>query len=532
MKRGLIIFILVLAAVVALAGLAAATAGRWLGPAMRAAVVEKLEKRFKSKVEVQELQISLFPSVVIIASDLRLHHRGRTDVPPLISMKKLTAHLSPWDLLRKPVRVGSVNLEGLKILIPPRRNKHDGNQTEDRRENTDGSDKRGKKVDPRERYPYLVEKVHADGTILMIIPKKADDEPLVWEIHRLRLRSVGMDRPMNFVAELKNAKPPGPINSSGQFGPWQEDDPGQTFVAGAYTFKDADLSVFNGIAGKLSSEGSYRGVLERIEVRGTTDTPAFKVTAAGNPVHLKTEFASVVDGTSGDTLLDPVKASIGRSWLVARGGVTRIPGVAGKVVKLHVNVSEGHVEDMLRLAVKSRTPFLVGGIRFETEFLLPPGRQEIPVRLGLDGRFEIRSARFTTPGVREKLKEFSWRARGRPKDEQGNPDQVVSNFAGRFVLKNGVMTFSRLSFEIPGARVALDGTYALPNDQVDFYGDLRMQAKLSQTVSGVKSVMLKAVDPFFSKQGAGTVLPIKITGKQDNPQFGLNLGGRKAGRAR
>ncbi len=524
MRRGLFILILVIVAVLALGALAAASAEHWLGPAMRAAVVSKLEKRFQSKVELENLQISLFPIVRIAASNLRLHHQGRTDIPPLISMKKLTARLSPWDLLQKPVRIGSVHMEELNILIPPKRGKPDEEQKERAIKHRES---RLRNINPGDRYPFFVEEVHADGAVLMIVPEKADNEPLVWEIHRLKLKSVGMDRPMNFVAELTNAKPPGSIKSSGQFGPWQEDDPGQTFVAGTYTFKDADLSVFNGIAGRLSSEGSYRGVLERIQVSGSTDTPDFTVATSGNPVHLRTEFNSVVDGTSGDTLLEPVKASIGRSWLVARGGVTKVPGISGKVVKLRVSISEGHVEDLLRLAVKSRTPFLIGGIRFDTEFILPPGDREIPVRLGLGGKFEIRSGRFTDAGVRGKLEEFSWRARGRPKDEEEKRDRVVSNMAGRFLLKNGVMTLSNLSFGIPGAMVKLDGTYALLTEQLDFYGTLLMRAKVSETVSGVKSIMLKVVDPFFAKQGAGTVLPIKITGARDTPQFGLNFGGQK-----
>ena len=35
-----------------------------------------------------------------------------------------------------------------------------------------------------------------------------------------------------------------------------------------------------------------------------------------------------------------------------------------------------------------------------------------------------------------------------------------------------------------------------------------MEAKLSQLVSGKKSFFLKAIDPFFSKRGAGTLIPI------------------------
>jgi len=62
---------------------------------------------------------------------------------------------------------------------------------------------------------------------------------------------------------------------------------------------------------------------------------------------------------------------------------------------------------------------------------------------------------------------------------------------------------------------------------MDFHGTLRMQAKLSQTMTGFKSLLLKAVDPFFSKDGAGAVLPIKITGTRQNPSFGLELRRKK-----
>jgi hypothetical protein len=58
---------------------------------------------------------------------------------------------------------------------------------------------------------------------------------------------------------------------------------------------------------------------------------------------------------------------------------------------------------------------------------------------------------------------------------------------------------------------------------------LRMQAKLSQTMTGFKSWLLKPVDPFFSKGGAGAVLPIKITGTRQNPSFGLELRRKKEG---
>jgi VCBS repeat-containing protein len=63
----------------------------------------------------------------------------------------------------------------------------------------------------------------------------------------------------------------------------------------------------------------------------------------------------------------------------------------------------------------------------------------------------------------------------------------------------------------------------MDNGALDFHGALRMDAKLSQTMTGAKSFFLKAVDPFFSKKGAGTYVPIKITGTKDHPIYGQDF---------
>jgi len=76
---------------------------------------------------------------------------------------------------------------------------------------------------------------------------------------------------------------------------------------------------------------------------------------------------------------------------------------------------------------------------------------------------------------------------------------------------------------VPGAAVLLTGTYGLRTGKLDFRGELRMHATLSQATTGVKSFFLKALDPFFKKQHAGAVIPIKITGTRNSPSFGLDL---------
>jgi hypothetical protein len=80
-----------------------------------------------------------------------------------------------------------------------------------------------------------------------------------------------------------------------------------------------------------------------------------------------------------------------------------------------------------------------------------------------------------------------------------------------------------LQFSVPGANVRLAGNYGLLNEQLHFEGHLQMQAKLSQTQKGIKSILLKLADPFFKKGNSGSVVPIKITGTRKDPHFGLNF---------
>ena len=90
-------------------------------------------------------------------------------------------------------------------------------------------------------------------------------------------------------------------------------------------------------------------------------------------------------------------------------------------------------------------------------------------------------------------------------------------------MKKGVVKFSKLAFGVEGASLAMAGTYNMDSGQLDFRGKLRLDAKLSQTTTGMKSFFLKAVDPFFKGKDGGTVLPIKITGTKDQPKYGLDL---------
>jgi hypothetical protein len=213
---------------------------------------------------------------------------------------------------------------------------------------------------------------------------------------------------------------------------------------------------------------------------------------------------------------------------VAQGSVEGKKGTKGKTVTLEVNASRARIEDLLRLAM-SASPSMSGPIRLKTKFNLAPGTKEIPDRLNLDGSFDLVSVHFTSGAVQQKIDNMSKRSEGKPK-EIVNPqdataeDDVATAMRGDFKLDRGILSLSMLNFSIPGADVQLGGTYMLDQETMDLRGKVKMQAKLSQTTTGVKSFFLKLADPLFSKGGNGTVLPIKITGSVQHPHYGLDLG--------
>jgi hypothetical protein len=101
---------------------------------------------------------------------------------------------------------------------------------------------------------------------------------------------------------------------------------------------------------------------------------------------------------------------------------------------------------------------------------------------------------------------------------------VTSTFGGSLSLHDGVLRLPRFEFRVRGAVVDLGGSYHLRGETLDFAGTLNLDAPLSKTTTGFKSLLLKAVDPLFRRRGAGASLPIKINGTVDKPNFGLDVG--------
>ena len=505
-------------------------------PRIKQRLMNALGERFDSEVQLETLTVSLFPSPRLSGRGLVLRHKHRTDVPPLVMIASFSGEAGLMGLLSDPVRISNIRLEGLEINVPPGGLSLNDDEPDDPSKSADQpgksvtSDDQDQRTDgddnDRETSPLIVRNLQSERAVLRILRRKPGKAPRVFEIGQLDMKDVGADHPWPFRANLTNPKPPGRIQTEGTFGPWQTEEPSRTPLAASYRFENADLGVFDGITGILNSSGAFKGVLERIEVDGTTSMPAFALADVGNGMPLETQFHSIVDGTNGNTLLQPVEATLGTTKILATGGVVEREGEDGRTVELDVVIDAGRLEDILRLAVKGPRPPMSGVMKLSTTFLLPPGDRDAIQKLRLDGNFSVDRAEFTKAQVQDKVDAFSTKARG-VKDD--TPDPVVSNFRGTFTMRDGTIHFSNVTFAMPGARVSVNGRFVMESEALDFRGIVRLDAKLSQLTTGVKSFFLKVVDGLFRHDDI-TVVPITIGGTADKPQVGLDFGKAIKGR--
>jgi hypothetical protein len=501
--------------------LAAAVASYYFSrksPVSRDWVVETIESRYQCEVELAGFHVSYFPLLRIEGEGLILRRKEQPGLPPLASIRKFSAHATWLGLVSEPRHFGEVRMEGLALSIPP----HSTASQARPATVTETVTKTAAPAAKRQLTSFVLDEVLADDATLSIISANPAKPPHFFAIHKLRMQAAGLGQPMSFQVTLTNPKPVGEIRSKGQFGPWNVAEPSLTPVSGSFSFSNADLGTIRGLGGKLSSRGLYQGVLNQIQVQGETDTPDFDLGVSGNKVHLTTQFNAVVDGVTGDTLLQPVTAQLLGSKIVARGKVVRVPGGSGREILLDVSAQPARLEDLLRLAVKSPSPSMTGAVSLHTNLDLQPGHETIMQRLKLDGVFDVQSARFTNRETEEKMTGFSRRAQGKP----GEPEiqNIPFHLEGRFALGESQAKFSSLNFSLPGASIQLDGTFGLVGQTLDFAGTARLQAKVSQTMTGFKSLLLKVVDPLFARDGAGTVLPIEIKGTREKPAFKLDYG--------
>jgi hypothetical protein len=468
-------------------------------PFTKTAVIQSLQDASSSTVEIAGFHGTYFPFPGCIADGVTFRRSSDPNAPPLIAVGKLTIESSFLGLLTR--HVTRIRAEKLHITIPPF----------------------GTAQNSPSRGNPTIDEIVADGAILEFT-RRSGKPPLIFAVHESSLRNIGAARSLSFQVKLSNPEPTGEITASGRFGPWKVGDAGQTPVSGDYTFQHADLSMFHGIAGTLSSDGKFQGTLEHIGVQGSTETPDFEVTSSGRSVQLQTQFDAFVNAKNGDVSLQQVKSNFRKTTVISKGGVAGTPDQEGKTATVDMQVSNGRIEDILRLFVTSNESPMSGAVSLRARATVPPGPEPFLRKVELLSDFGVEAGSFKT-ATQQNVNQLSAASRG---ESDENPATVLSDLKGHVVLREGIATFSNLSFGVPGASAEMYGTYSLLTQGIDLHGTLKMDSDLSKMEHGVKSLLLKAMDPLFKKKTGGSVVPFKITGTYRQPVFGLDLIGNKA----
>jgi hypothetical protein len=472
-------------------------------PFTKQTVIKSLQDASSSTVEITHFHGTYFPYPGCVAEGVIFRGSSDPNTPPLITVGKLTIRSNFLGVVTR--HVPHIQAEKLHIIISsfgtPQKSTNFSNST--------------------------IDEIVANGAILEFT-RSPGKLPLIFNIHESTLRNVGAFRNLSFQVKLSNPQPPGEIIASGRFGPWKAGDAGQTPVSGDYTFQNADLSMFHGIAGMLSSHGKFQGTLEHIGVQGSTETPDFEVTSSGHPVQLETQFDAFVNAENGDVILQQGNSNFKETAVTSKGSVVGTSGHEAKTATVDMQVSNGRIQDILRLFVKSEEAPMSGAVTLRAQATIPPGTAPFLTKVELLSDFGVDTGSFKT-GTQQRVNQLSAASRGDKNDD--NPATVLSDLKGHVVLRQGVATFSNLSFGVPGASAEMHGTYNLLTDGIDLHGILKMDSDLSKMEHGVKSVLLKAMDPFFTKKAGGSIVPFKIAGTYKHPSFGLDLSGNKENKA-
>ena len=105
-------------AIALLAVAALAVAAPALSAIARSKIQAALQDRFDSDLQIQNLKVSVFPSVSVSGESAVFRRKGHSDQPPLIEIARFTAQGSFLGLLARHVSLA--RLEGLRIHIPPK----------------------------------------------------------------------------------------------------------------------------------------------------------------------------------------------------------------------------------------------------------------------------------------------------------------------------------------------------------------------------------------------------------------------------
>lgn len=121
--RNLIWTALAFLAVVAIAFIYLLTVPAPLERYLQSRMLLALRQHYNANVQIENLHVTLLPEFYATADNFVLPNRGGPDLPPLITVKHVTARAGVFELLRTPIHLSWLKLHGLVIQVSPKRDR-------------------------------------------------------------------------------------------------------------------------------------------------------------------------------------------------------------------------------------------------------------------------------------------------------------------------------------------------------------------------------------------------------------------------
>src|ERR1700761_1436349 len=151
---------------------------RHAAPILKGRVIETLSTRFNSKVELDDLDVSLIKGLAVSGKGLRIFApddvvaAGAKD--PVIAVNEFDFHAGLIGLFLKPTHVSSVYVRGLEIHIPPKSIRQKGQSTKH-----------------KGKIKIVVGDLVVDDSQLVIGTEQPDKDPKIFQLQHIVLHEVG-----------------------------------------------------------------------------------------------------------------------------------------------------------------------------------------------------------------------------------------------------------------------------------------------------------------------------------------------------
>lgn len=291
------------------------------------------------------------------------------------------------------------------------------------------------RLHPPGKHETEVGEFVADGAVL-------DVRGMTFRFRRLRLHDLSRTSAIRIEAEVASPHPPGTVEVSALFGPWKGV---ASPVSGSFTLKGADLSKYEALEGILTGSGKFQGSMAALGVKGQADLAGFRVRRKGPATAVRAEYAASVNGTTGETRLEPTDVHFLRTRLA-------VSGLIGRTTRLNFDGRQSRIQDLIRVFASSDEPGMRGPVAFRARVVLPAGEAPFLRRVLLDGSFGIDDAQFK-PRIQDKMEKLSSRARGQ--DDDTPPSDIDSDLEGHVRMRDGVARFDRVRLRVPGGAAEL-----------------------------------------------------------------------------